>query len=85
MQTHCGSSRCIKEELDGPITKDEEEVAETLYALAGMVPDVDTLSESKINSQLPEVKSLDLPEPEASVIASGGLLVSSLFLCWSLP
>jgi len=60
-------------------------VAETLYALAGMVPDVDTLSESKINSQLPEVKSLDLPEPEASVIASGGLLVSSLFLCWSLP
>lgn len=69
--THCGPSRCIKEELDCPITKDEEEVAETLYALAGMIPDVDTLSESKINSQLPEVKSLDLPEPEASVIASG--------------
>ncbi|XP_060199827.1 uncharacterized protein LOC132628115 isoform X2 [Lycium barbarum] len=68
--THCGSSRCIKE-LEGPITKDEEEVAETLYALAGMIPDTETLSESKINSQLPEVKSLDLPEPETSVIASG--------------
>ncbi|CAN4093981.1 unnamed protein product [Withania somnifera] len=67
---HCGSSRCIKD-LEGPITKDEEEVAETLYALAGMVPHTDTLSESKINSQLPEVKKLDLPEPETSVIASG--------------
>ncbi|XP_016568403.2 uncharacterized protein LOC107866899 isoform X2 [Capsicum annuum] len=67
----CGSSRCMEEELEGPITKDEEEVAETLYALAGMIPDTDTLSESKINSQLPEVKSLDLPEPETSVIASG--------------
>lgn len=68
--THCGSSRCIKE-LEGPITKDEEEVAETLYALAGMIPDTGTLSESKTNSQLLEVKSLDLPEPETSVIASG--------------
>ncbi|CAN4122982.1 unnamed protein product [Withania somnifera] len=68
--THCGSSRCINE-LEGPITKDEEEVAETLYALAGMIPDMSTLNESKINSQLPEVKSLDLPEPETSVIASG--------------
>lgn len=81
MQNRCGSSRCMEEELEGPITKDEEEVAETLYALAGMIPDTDTLSESKINSQLPEVKSLDLPEPETSVIANGGLLVSSLFLC----
>lgn len=81
MQTHCGSSRSIKEELDGPITKDEEEVAETLYALAGMIPDTGTLSESKINSQLPEVKSLDLPESETSMIARGGLLVTSLFLC----
>lgn len=69
--THCGPSRSIKEELEGPITKDEEEVAETLYALAGMIPDTGTLSESKINSQLPEVKSLDLPEPETSVIARG--------------
>ncbi|XP_055833268.1 uncharacterized protein LOC129902200 isoform X2 [Solanum dulcamara] len=69
--THCGSSRSIKEELEGQITKDEEEVAETLYALAGMIPDTSTLSESKINSQLPEVKSLDLPEPETSVISSG--------------
>lgn len=68
--THCSSSRCIKE-LEGPITKDEEEVAETLYALAGMIPDTGTLSESKINSQLQEVKSLNLPEPETSVIASG--------------
>ncbi|MCD7455791.1 hypothetical protein HAX54_029645 [Datura stramonium] len=67
---HCGSSRC-REELEGPITKDEAEVAETLYALAGMIPDTGTLSESKINSQLLEVKPLDLPEPEASVIASG--------------
>ncbi|KAK4351878.1 hypothetical protein RND71_027396 [Anisodus tanguticus] len=68
--THCGSSRCIRE-LEGPITKDEEEVAETLYALAGMIPDTETLSKSKINSQLPEVKPLHLPEPETSVIASG--------------
>ncbi|KAJ8538269.1 hypothetical protein K7X08_014809 [Anisodus acutangulus] len=68
--THCGSSRCIKG-LEGPITKDEEEVAETLYALAGMIPNTETLSQIKINSQLPEVKPLDLPEPETSVIASG--------------
>nr|XP_016468014.1 PREDICTED: uncharacterized protein LOC107790579 isoform X2 [Nicotiana tabacum] len=61
-------TRCLKE-LEGPITKDEEEVAETLNALAGMIPDTGTSSLSKINSQLSEVKSA-LKEAEASVIAN---------------
>ncbi|XP_009780817.1 uncharacterized protein [Nicotiana sylvestris] len=64
-----GSNGCVTE-LEGPITKDEEEVAETLYALAGMIPDTGTSSASKLNSQLSEVKS-ELKEAEASMIANG--------------
>jgi len=41
--------------LPGPITKDEEEVAETLYALAGMLPDNDSNTKSEPDSEsLPE-------------------------------
>lgn len=55
-------------------------MAETLYALAGMIPDTGTSSASKLNSQLSEVKS-ELKEAEASMIANGGLFVCSLFMC----
>ncbi|OIS96920.1 PREDICTED: uncharacterized protein LOC109234282 isoform X2 [Nicotiana attenuata] len=67
--TRRGSNGCVTE-LEGPITKDEEEVAETLYALAGMIPDTVTSSASKLNSQLSEMKSA-LKEAEASMIANG--------------
>ncbi|QCE16686.1 uncharacterized protein LOC114195913 isoform X2 [Vigna unguiculata] len=48
----CWSTRQV---LPGPITKDEEEVAETLYALAGMLPDNDSNTKSEPDSEsLPE-------------------------------
>ncbi|XP_039026853.1 uncharacterized protein LOC120160512 [Hibiscus syriacus] len=51
--------RSKKAIVSAPITKDEEEVAETLYALAGMFPDDDSM----------EVRSLVSPEMEESPVA----------------
>lgn len=45
-----------REVVSGPITKDEEEVAETLYALAGMFPDNDSNQNSK--ESLPDNSSV---------------------------
>ncbi|XP_057973141.1 uncharacterized protein LOC131161411 [Malania oleifera] len=56
--------------ISGPITKDEEEVVETLYALAGMFPDNDTTDKSKLEgepSTLPNAaRESSLPASEAS-------------------
>ncbi|KAK7352249.1 hypothetical protein VNO80_17668 [Phaseolus coccineus] len=63
--------------LPGPITKDEEEVAETLYALAGMLPDNGSNVKSEPDSEsLPENSTVlqDQEESEsanATVEASG--------------
>jgi len=51
-----------REVVSGPITKDEEEVAETLYALAGMFPD----NGSNQNSKELEGESLQNLEDNAS-------------------
>ncbi|GLT92011.1 hypothetical protein SLE2022_098700 [Rubroshorea leprosula] len=42
--------------VSGPITKDEEEVVETLYALAGMFPDNDTVDKNKLDGESLEGK-----------------------------
>ncbi|KAF2324691.1 hypothetical protein GH714_016307 [Hevea brasiliensis] len=47
----------LKQNVGGPITKDEEEVAETLYALAGMFPNIEPDGNNKLDtspSALPE-------------------------------
>ncbi|KAE8656445.1 Detected protein of unknown function [Hibiscus syriacus] len=51
-----------KETVSGPITKDEEEVVETLYALAGMFPDSDSIDTNKMNGEPIEAKPSAPPE-----------------------
>lgn len=53
--------------MSGPITKDEEEVVETLYALAGMFPNnvaSESSDKSKLDSEFLEVDPSTLPEPK---------------------
>lgn len=58
--------RCINKEVLGSITEDEQEVAETLYALAAMLPDT-SVCKTECNNELPEGKSSPSPEVESSV------------------
>ncbi|KAM7517263.1 hypothetical protein LguiA_006846 [Lonicera macranthoides] len=52
-----------KQVIIGSITRDEEEVVETLFALAGMFSGNDKINESsKLDGKLPEPKSAALPE-----------------------
>lgn len=55
----------------GPITKDEEEVVETLYALADMFP---SNNENGSNGELTKAKSWPLPEGENSKPPFEGLI-----------
>ncbi|XP_041018744.1 uncharacterized protein LOC121260790 isoform X4 [Juglans microcarpa x Juglans regia] len=61
---HGGSDWSPEQTLSGPITKDEEEVVETLYALAGMFPNNDANEKSKVESKSREQKPV--PESRAS-------------------
>ncbi|CAK9148284.1 unnamed protein product [Ilex paraguariensis] len=54
----------------GPITKDEEEVVETLYALAGMFPDTDKSDGTKLDDGASEAKAPVLLETENCKLAS---------------
>ncbi|XWS20958.1 hypothetical protein CRYUN_Cryun30bG0014100 [Craigia yunnanensis] len=54
----------------GPITKDEEEVVETLYALAGMFPDGDSMDKNKLSGDSIEVKSSAPPETVESPVTA---------------
>ncbi|KAK8580830.1 hypothetical protein V6N13_143886 [Hibiscus sabdariffa] len=56
-----------KATVSGPITKDEEEVVETLYALAGMFPDGDSMDKNKINGEPLEVKASAPPETVTAI------------------
>ncbi|XP_027353828.1 uncharacterized protein LOC113864389 isoform X2 [Abrus precatorius] len=51
-----------REVLSGPITKDEEEVVETLYALAGMFPDNGSSSRTEQDGESLPVNSTVLPD-----------------------
>ncbi|XP_006473652.2 uncharacterized protein LOC102627061 isoform X2 [Citrus sinensis] len=61
-----GSSDWSQKEVIGPITKDEEEVVETLYAMAGMFPENDSVNNSKLESAPSEAKPPALQEHRES-------------------
>lgn len=61
-----GSSDWSQKEVIGPITKDEEEVVETLYAMAGMFPENDSVNNSKLESAPSEAKPPALREHRES-------------------
>ncbi|KAK7409914.1 hypothetical protein VNO78_00314 [Psophocarpus tetragonolobus] len=56
--------------LSGPITKDEEEVVETLYALAGMFPDNGSNVKSELDSESLPGNSMVLYDQEESQSAN---------------
>ncbi|XP_011083549.1 uncharacterized protein LOC105166037 isoform X2 [Sesamum indicum] len=58
----------------GHITKDEEEVAETLYALAGMFSDAKKDNMPELQDEPPEIKSPAIPEGgSSSAVADTGI------------
>ncbi|XWS25904.1 hypothetical protein CRYUN_Cryun27aG0107400 [Craigia yunnanensis] len=59
-----------KATVSGPITKDEEEVVETLYALAGMFLDEDSMDKNKLSGEAIEVKSSAPPETVESPVTA---------------
>ncbi|KAK6131298.1 hypothetical protein DH2020_034969 [Rehmannia glutinosa] len=56
-------------EKQGQITKDEEEVAETLYALASMFSDTNKANQPGSDDEPPETKSSAIPEAGSSMNA----------------
>lgn len=73
--------RSPKETVSGPITKDEEEVVETLYALAGLVfPNNEANGNGKVESETLDANASALPESRNSPApAVEGLVHCSLF------
>ncbi|XP_062098545.1 uncharacterized protein LOC133804388 isoform X2 [Humulus lupulus] len=63
------SDKCPKRTISGPITKDEEEVAETLYALAGMFINNNSNDKSKQVTESLEPNPSDFPESKSAVEA----------------
>ncbi|KAF8377828.1 hypothetical protein HHK36_031213 [Tetracentron sinense] len=55
--------------VSGPITKDEEEVVETLYALARMFPNNSEPAESVVNQKISEAKSSPLIETRENLMS----------------
>ncbi|CAL2233096.1 unnamed protein product [Prunus armeniaca] len=76
-----GSDRSLRETVSGDITKDEEEVVETLYALAGLFPNNDANDNSKLDTEsldanpsaLPESKETPTPAFEVGNDKSGSI------------
>ena len=61
-----GSDKLPRKSVTGPITKDEEEVVETLYALAGMFPNNDANEKSKLDSESMAAEPSATPESKES-------------------
>ncbi|XP_041021425.1 uncharacterized protein LOC121262845 isoform X3 [Juglans microcarpa x Juglans regia] len=59
---HRGSDWSPEQTFSGQITKEEEEVVETLYALAGMFPNNDANEKSKLDREYTEARPLAFPE-----------------------
>lgn len=64
------------------ISKDEEEVVETLYALAGMFSDTENTHKIDSDGKPSKGKSLALPEAENSMPVFKGLLHSYVCPCF---
>lgn len=62
MKKQGGSDRSLRETVSGDITKDEEEVVETLYALAGLFPNNDANDNSKLDTESLDANPSALPE-----------------------
>lgn len=60
----------------GSITEDEQEVAETLYALAAMLPET-SVCKTGYNNEQPEGKSSPSPEVESSMPLIDGEFLNS--------
>lgn len=78
------SDRSPKEAVSGSITKEEEEVVETLYALAGLVfPNNEANCNSKRGSEYLDANASALPESKNSPTPPGlvhySLLTNLLF------
>ncbi|PON93885.1 hypothetical protein TorRG33x02_102750 [Trema orientale] len=71
-----GYCLCPKRSVSGPITKDEEEVAETLYALAGMFSNKNSNDKSKQGHEAFVPKPLDLPALEEENRSAASLLMT---------
>lgn len=70
------SDQTLKRAALLPISKDEEEVAETLSALAGMIPLNDVHTKDKMDSELLDAKASDLAEKdEDSMTAPQGSVI----------
>ncbi|XP_048226976.1 uncharacterized protein LOC8274655 isoform X2 [Ricinus communis] len=61
-KTNLKQNWSMKHSISGPITKDEEEVVETLYALAGMFPDNELDTKTKLDSASLDASPSALPE-----------------------
>lgn len=61
-----GSDKCLKPTVSMPITKEEEEVADALYALSGMFFHNKANDKSKENQESSEANPSDLPQSKGS-------------------
>lgn len=70
---------CVADGTQGPVTKDEEEVAEALYALAGVFSD--TVKTDKAGSAVQElgINSSNLTKAESLLTPIDGLFASFCF------
>ncbi|XP_040364687.1 uncharacterized protein LOC112171858 isoform X3 [Rosa chinensis] len=77
--------RSPKETVSGPITKDEEEVVETLYALAGLVfPNNEANGNGKVESETLDANASALPESKnspAPAVEVGDIKLDPVFPC----
>ncbi|KAM5565118.1 hypothetical protein ABKV19_019242 [Rosa sericea] len=77
--------RSPKETVSGPITKDEEEVVETLYALAGLVfPNNEANGNSKVESETLDANASALPDSKNSpmpAVEVGDIKLDPVFPC----
>lgn len=64
----------------GHITKDEKEVAETLFALAGMFSDTNKADQQKIDDEKPEITSSGTVEEGISIDSAQGFHFSAVLL-----
>ncbi|XP_062020505.1 uncharacterized protein LOC133736911 isoform X2 [Rosa rugosa] len=77
--------RSPKKTVSGPITKDEEEVVETLYALAGLVfPNNEANGNGKVESETLDANASALPESKnspAPAVEVGDIKLDPVFPC----
>lgn len=79
MQKQSEAQGCVIDGTQGPITKDEEEVAEALYALAGVFSSVGKTDKARSAGQELGANSSNLTKAESLVTPIDGLFPSFCF------